>query len=113
MGVGDKKLCMFLQLLVVAELLFYSVENYPDWLCLMWFLSNLNAWLGFLQAITSTGTKKGELFLADVSTKLTNKNITTDVKVDTNSNVSGIFLYVLSSMDTKFMMPKLYRLYNW
>lgn len=35
MGVGDKKLCMFLQLLVVAELLFYSVENYPDWLCLM------------------------------------------------------------------------------
>ncbi|KNA22640.1 hypothetical protein SOVF_032670 [Spinacia oleracea] len=38
-------------------------------------------------AITSTGTKKGELFLADVSTKLTNKNITTDVKVDTNSNL--------------------------
>ncbi|KAL2904368.1 Mitochondrial outer membrane protein porin of 36 kDa [Bienertia sinuspersici] len=38
-------------------------------------------------AITSTGTKKGELLLADVSTKLTNKNITTDVKVDTNSNL--------------------------
>ncbi|XP_021722968.1 mitochondrial outer membrane protein porin of 36 kDa-like [Chenopodium quinoa] len=38
-------------------------------------------------AITSTGTKKGELFLADVSTKLVNKNITTDVKVDTNSNL--------------------------
>ncbi|XP_021746153.1 mitochondrial outer membrane protein porin of 36 kDa [Chenopodium quinoa] len=38
-------------------------------------------------AITSTGTKKGELFLADVSTKLINKNITTDVKVDTNSNL--------------------------
>lgn len=38
-------------------------------------------------AITSTGTKKGELFLADLSTKLTNKNITTDVKVDTNSNL--------------------------
>lgn len=40
------------------------------------------------QAITSTGIKKGELFLADVSTQLKNKNITTDVKVDTNSNVS-------------------------
>ncbi|XP_022862960.1 mitochondrial outer membrane protein porin of 36 kDa-like isoform X2 [Olea europaea var. sylvestris] len=39
-------------------------------------------------AITSTGTKKGELFLADVTTQLKNKNITTDIKVDTNSNVS-------------------------
>ncbi|KAL2233573.1 mitochondrial outer membrane protein porin of 36 kDa-like [Sesamum indicum] len=37
--------------------------------------------------ITSSGTKKGELFLADVNTQLKNKNITTDVKVDTNSNV--------------------------
>lgn len=40
------------------------------------------------QAITSTGIKKGEAFLADVSSQLKNKNITTDVKVDTNSNVS-------------------------
>uniref|UniRef100_A0A2C9VUW8 Uncharacterized protein n=1 Tax=Manihot esculenta TaxID=3983 RepID=A0A2C9VUW8_MANES len=39
-------------------------------------------------AITSTGVKKGELYLADVSSQLKNKNITTDVKVDTNSNVS-------------------------
>ncbi|XP_058075540.1 outer plastidial membrane protein porin-like [Magnolia sinica] len=38
-------------------------------------------------AITASGTKKGELFLADVNTQLKNKNITTDVKVDTNSNV--------------------------
>lgn len=38
-------------------------------------------------AITSSGIKKGELFLADVSTQLKNKNITTDVKVDTNSNL--------------------------
>ncbi|GAV87633.1 Porin_3 domain-containing protein, partial [Cephalotus follicularis] len=38
-------------------------------------------------AITSTGIKKGELFLADVSTQVKNKNITTDVKVDTNSNL--------------------------
>ncbi|XP_062111698.1 mitochondrial outer membrane protein porin of 36 kDa [Humulus lupulus] len=38
-------------------------------------------------AITSTGVKKGELFLADLSTQLKNKNITTDIKVDTNSNL--------------------------
>ncbi|KAK2636267.1 hypothetical protein Ddye_031059 [Dipteronia dyeriana] len=38
-------------------------------------------------AITSSGIKKGELFLADVSSQLKNKNITTDVKVDTNSNL--------------------------
>lgn len=38
-------------------------------------------------ALTSTGTKKGDLFFADVSTKLVNKNITTDVKVDSKSNV--------------------------
>ncbi|KAB2613917.1 hypothetical protein ACFX13_045863 [Malus domestica] len=39
-------------------------------------------------AITSSGTKKGELFLADVNTQLKNKNVTTDVKVDTDSNLS-------------------------
>ncbi|KAK3015283.1 hypothetical protein RJ639_006921 [Escallonia herrerae] len=38
-------------------------------------------------AITSSGTKKGELFLADVNTQLKKKNVTTDVKVDTNSNL--------------------------
>ena len=41
--------------------------------------------------ITSSGVKKGEAFLADVSTKLKNKNITTDVKVDTNSNLLTTF----------------------
>ncbi|ERN03790.1 hypothetical protein AMTRI_Chr05g74050 [Amborella trichopoda] len=39
-------------------------------------------------AITSSGTKKGDLFLADVTTQLKNKNVTTDIKVDTNSNLS-------------------------
>ncbi|CAN1196916.1 Mitochondrial outer membrane protein porin of 36 kDa [Linum perenne] len=38
-------------------------------------------------AITSNGIKKGDLLLADVSSQLKNKNITTDVKVDTNSNL--------------------------
>ncbi|KAK3026632.1 hypothetical protein RJ639_040659 [Escallonia herrerae] len=41
-------------------------------------------------AITSSGTKKGESFLADVNTRLKNKNVTTDIKVDTNSNVSHL-----------------------
>ncbi|KAK4409886.1 Mitochondrial outer membrane protein porin of [Sesamum angolense] len=36
--------------------------------------------------LTSTGTKKGDLFLADVNTQLKHKNITTDIKVDTSSN---------------------------
>lgn len=39
-------------------------------------------------AITSSGTKKGELFLADVNTQLKRNNVTTDIKVDTNSNLS-------------------------
>ncbi|KAL2335554.1 hypothetical protein Fmac_016767 [Flemingia macrophylla] len=38
-------------------------------------------------AITSSGTRKGDLFVADVNTQLKNKNITTDVKVDTDSNL--------------------------
>lgn len=38
-------------------------------------------------AITSSGTKKGESLVADVTTQLKNKNITTDIKVDTNSNL--------------------------
>ncbi|XP_057521857.1 mitochondrial outer membrane protein porin of 34 kDa-like [Amaranthus tricolor] len=38
-------------------------------------------------AITSSGTKKGDLFLADVTTQLKKNNVTTDIKVDTNSNL--------------------------
>lgn len=45
----------------------------------------------YLQAITSSGTKKGDLFLADVNTQLKNKNITTDIKVDTSSNVINFY----------------------
>ncbi|EEF42190.1 voltage-dependent anion-selective channel, putative [Ricinus communis] len=39
-------------------------------------------------AITSTGIKKGEIYLGDITSQLKNKNITTDIKVDTSSNVS-------------------------
>ncbi|XP_077240444.1 mitochondrial outer membrane protein porin of 36 kDa-like [Tasmannia lanceolata] len=38
-------------------------------------------------AITSTGIKKGDLFIGDITTQLKNKNLTTDIKVDTNSNL--------------------------
>ncbi|CAA0828445.1 Mitochondrial outer membrane protein porin 1 [Striga hermonthica] len=41
--------------------------------------------------LTSSGTKKGELFLADVNTQLKHKNVTTDVKVDTASNLYTTF----------------------
>ncbi|KAG8366839.1 hypothetical protein BUALT_Bualt16G0009600 [Buddleja alternifolia] len=37
--------------------------------------------------LTSTGTKKGDLFLADINTQLKHKNVTTDFKVDTSSNL--------------------------
>ncbi|CAM8996761.1 unnamed protein product [Rhodiola kirilowii] len=40
-------------------------------------------------AITSSGTKKGDIFLADVNTQIKHKNITTDIKVDSNSNLSS------------------------
>ncbi|QHO09109.1 Outer plastidial membrane protein porin [Arachis hypogaea] len=38
-------------------------------------------------AITSSGTRKGELFVGDVNTQLKNRNVTTDIKVDTDSNL--------------------------
>ncbi|CAN1272189.1 Mitochondrial outer membrane protein porin of 34 kDa [Linum perenne] len=38
-------------------------------------------------AITHSATKKGELFVADITTQRKNKNVTTDIKVDTDSNI--------------------------
>ncbi|KAJ6763426.1 OUTER MEMBRANE PROTEIN PORIN-RELATED [Salix purpurea] len=43
--------------------------------------------------ITSSGTKKGEFLATDVNTQLKNKNITTDIKVDTSSNVKVQYLH--------------------
>lgn len=40
--------------------------------------------------ITTSGIKKGESLLGDVTTQLKNKNITADIKVDTYSNLSAI-----------------------
>ncbi|GER35799.1 voltage-dependent anion channel [Striga asiatica] len=41
--------------------------------------------------LTSSGTKKGDLFLADINTQLKHKNVTTDIKVDTASNLFTTF----------------------
>lgn len=49
----------------------------------------------WLQTLTSSGSKKGELFLADINTQLKHNNITTDVKVDTSSNVSPLPQFTL------------------
>ncbi|RAL46851.1 hypothetical protein DM860_005130 [Cuscuta australis] len=38
-------------------------------------------------AITSSGSKKGDRFVADLNIKLKSKKITTDIKVDSNSNL--------------------------
>ncbi|KAK4281029.1 hypothetical protein QN277_012570 [Acacia crassicarpa] len=37
--------------------------------------------------ITSSGTKKGDLFFADVNAQLKHRNVTTDIKVDADSNL--------------------------
>ncbi|KAK5839996.1 hypothetical protein PVK06_008857 [Gossypium arboreum] len=36
----------------------------------------------FVEVITATGTKKGDLFLADVNKQLKSKNVTTNIKVE-------------------------------
>ncbi|KAL6547147.1 Voltage-dependent anion-selective channel protein 1 [Orobanche minor] len=53
-------------------------------------------------AITSSGTKKGDHFIADVNTQLKKENMTTDIKVDTNSNVIAIFASEVSYLFRAF-----------
>eukprot|EP00249_Psilotum_nudum_P020221 c27608_g1_i2 orf=180-1010(+) len=40
-------------------------------------------------AFTTTAIRKGEPFLGDINTKFKNKNVTTEFKVDTSSNIIG------------------------
>ncbi|KAF6168451.1 hypothetical protein GIB67_005003 [Kingdonia uniflora] len=56
-------------------------------------------------AITSSGTKKGDLLLADVSGQMRNKNVTTDFKVDTNFRV-------LSTITVDEVTPGLKTIFN-
>ncbi|KAL6513861.1 hypothetical protein OROHE_019317 [Orobanche hederae] len=62
-------------------------------------------------AITSSGTKKGDHFIADVNTQLKKENMTTDIKVDTNSNVIAIFASEVSYLFRAFearTLPEVY-----
>ncbi|MBA0822470.1 hypothetical protein Goarm_019271, partial [Gossypium armourianum] len=57
-------------------------------------------------AITSAGTKKGDLFLADVNTQLKSRNVTTDIKVDTSSNAStSSFMYKFEFLVEISLLP--------
>ncbi|MBA0731485.1 hypothetical protein Golax_020426 [Gossypium laxum] len=57
-------------------------------------------------AITSSGTKKGDLFLADVNTQLKSRNVTTDIKVDTSSNAStSSFMYKFEFLVEISLLP--------
>lgn len=53
---------------------------------------------------TSTGLKKGGSFAGDVQTKFQKKNITTEIKVDTNSKISSVITAddVAPGVKTKF-----------
>ncbi|XP_051122539.1 mitochondrial outer membrane protein porin of 36 kDa-like isoform X2 [Andrographis paniculata] len=62
---------------------------YKDYLADQKFTLTTNTEDGLV--ITSNGIKKGNVLLADINTQLKNKNITTDVKVDTTSKVMTTF----------------------
>ncbi|PHT59934.1 hypothetical protein CQW23_02297 [Capsicum baccatum] len=49
-----------------------------------------------LIVLSSSGWKKGDLFLDDVNAQLKKKNITTDIKLDSSSNVSSTILSSIS-----------------
>ncbi|KAM3265843.1 hypothetical protein P3L10_002837 [Capsicum annuum] len=49
---------------------------------------NLTSWWpSTLLVLSSSGWKKGDLFLDDVNAQLKKKNITTDIKLDSSSNL--------------------------
>ncbi|KAA3484455.1 mitochondrial outer membrane protein porin of 34 kDa-like [Gossypium australe] len=47
--------------------------------------------LPYPSVISATGMKKGDLFLADVNTQLKSRNVTTNIKVDTSSNLHYVY----------------------
>lgn len=54
--------------------------------------------VSMFQVFTPTALKKGDLLLADVSTQIKRKNVLTDLKVDTASNVSYEFNWISCNM---------------
>lgn len=65
----------------------------------------------WLQTLTSSGSKKGDLFVADINTQLKHNNITTDVKVDTSSNVSQLPQFTFGFKDLYYCLAKM-KLWN-
>ncbi|KAL4332778.1 hypothetical protein GQ457_07G006620 [Hibiscus cannabinus] len=69
------------------------------------------------KAITSVETKKCDLFMADVNTQLENKNVTTDIKVDTYSNTllllkSCMFIKLFTTITVYQATPSLKVIFN-
>lgn len=77
--------CVLVRLLLRCIIGFVGVSWYNFLPC------SYRYFLVLSQTLSSTGTKKGELFLADINTQLKHKNVTTDIKVDTAANVCFTF----------------------
>jgi hypothetical protein len=54
---------------------------------LLWFLQLFVTWC-LEQAITATGTKKNDFILGEIHSQIKNKNVTLDIKTNSNSSVS-------------------------
>ena len=48
----------------------------------------------FMQAVTASSTKKADLIFGEIQSQIKNKNITVDVKANSESNVHLSFLSV-------------------
>ncbi|KAG4159274.1 hypothetical protein ERO13_D02G166050v2, partial [Gossypium hirsutum] len=58
-------------------------------------------------AITSAGTKKCDLFLADVNTQLKSRNVRTDIKVDINFNIIHYVYKLFTTVIVNKPVPRL------
>jgi hypothetical protein len=51
----------------------------------------------FMQAVTASSTKKADLIFGEIQSQIKNKNITVDVKANSESNVSlCLYMYILN-----------------
>lgn len=72
--------------------------------CLFFFLQLLSNLCFILQAITASSTKKNDLIFGEIQSQLKNKNVTVDVKANSDSNVS-IFVVVIFRFSGRFLVP--------
>ena len=64
----------------------------------VWALFRMSWYLWYIhvlkfQSFTTSGSNKGETFLGDVTAQFKKENISTDLKVDTKSNVQILFFW--------------------